>query len=226
MTGPSSLGAYHGRPFRDGVRATGAQRVPGRLMCAFYDLGGEGVAFHDAAAHNQGSGALNPRDGGYLNEFRADEAVGVSYIKGDGIDDHPYNDHRPDLGMLYVGWTTPGNWLRYTVEVTEPGPFTVTLLHTAARDGAIAVTVDDDPVGEVVDVPGTAGDDDIAWRRHHHWALLPPFRVPALSTGRHVLTLHTVRTGLMNYAYLDFQAEGRPPGQPARGRTSSANTAR
>ncbi|GLW08143.1 hypothetical protein Misp01_32730 [Microtetraspora sp. NBRC 13810] len=200
--------AYRGRPFHDGVRATGVQRVPGRLMCAFYDTGGEGVAYHDAADRNQGSGGLNPLDGGYLNGFRADEAVGVSYTKGDGIDDHPYNDHLPEPGLLYVGWTSPGNWLRYTVEVTGPGPFAATLLYTAAHDGAVALTVDDAPVEEVVEVPCTAGGDDVEWRRYHHWALLPPFRVPALTPGRHVLTLHTVRTGQMNYAWLDFHPTG------------------
>ncbi|WP_433889130.1 hypothetical protein [Streptomyces sp. CA-111067] len=192
---------YRGRPF--GVYP---QRLPGRLMFACYDRGGEGVAFHDAADHNHGSGVLNPLDGSHLNEFRAEEAVGISYTKGGGIDDHRFNQVQPEQGLLYVGWTAPGNWLRYTVEVTEPGPFTATLLHTAPRGGAIALTVGDDPVGEVVEVPVAADPaDEVPWRHAHHWATLEvPF--PALPVGRHVLTLHTVRTGLMNYACLEVAA--------------------
>jgi hypothetical protein len=55
----------------------------------------------------------------------------------------------------------------------------------------------------VVEVP-VAPDpaDGVPWRHAHHWAGLEvPF--PALPVGRHPLTLHTVRTGLMNYACLE-----------------------
>ncbi|TJZ97511.1 carbohydrate-binding protein [Actinacidiphila oryziradicis] len=196
---------YHGRPFHDDTGPAGAQLVPGRLMCAYYDLGGEGVAFHDASDRNQGSGLLNPLDGDYLNGFRADEPVGISYTKGNGIDDHRFNTVQPDLGVLYVGWTAPGNWLRYTVDVTGPGPFTATLLYTAPQGGAVALTVDDAPVTDVVDVPSTADDaDNVPWRQAHHWAQLT-FPFPPVTPGRHVLTLHTVRTGLMNYAWLNIE---------------------
>ncbi|WP_157518512.1 carbohydrate-binding protein [Herbidospora mongoliensis] len=189
------------RPF------TGApQRIPGRVMCAFYDLGGEGVAYHDRHHRNHGSGGLNPIDGSYLNDFRADENVGTSYTKPDGIDNHPYQSHRPDMGMLYVGWTTPGNWLRYTVEVAEPGEYEATLLYAAAKDGSIRIDLDDDIGGEV-ELPSTGADDDIEWRRWHHWALVR-FELPWLAAGRHVLTLRTTRTGEMNYAYLDFSRLG------------------
>ena len=51
------------------------------VYCAYYDLGGEGVAYHDNTATNQGSGALNPANGTYLNEFRMQEGVDVSYVK-------------------------------------------------------------------------------------------------------------------------------------------------
>src|SRR5262245_55413726 len=61
---------YHGIPFTDAKYTGGAQKIPGKVMCAYYDLGGEGVAYHDAEAKNQGSGGLNPLDGKYLNEFR------------------------------------------------------------------------------------------------------------------------------------------------------------
>ncbi len=37
--------------------------------------GGEGAAYHDADSKNNGSGALDPADGSYLNEFRMAEGV-------------------------------------------------------------------------------------------------------------------------------------------------------
>ena len=72
---------YKGTPFADAKYKAGAQKIPGTLMCAYYDLGGEGVAYHDSDAKNNGSGGLNPLDGKYLNEFRAKEGVDTSYTK-------------------------------------------------------------------------------------------------------------------------------------------------
>jgi len=61
---------YRGTPYQDGRYHSGAQRIPGRVECAYYDRGGESIAYHDTDARNNGSGALNPADGTYLNEFR------------------------------------------------------------------------------------------------------------------------------------------------------------
>jgi len=55
--------AYHGKPFQDNAYHGGPQTIPGRVQCAYYDLGGEGVAYHDTDATNHGSGALNPANG-------------------------------------------------------------------------------------------------------------------------------------------------------------------
>jgi len=66
---------YRGKPYTDSLYKTGAQTIPGKLQCEFYDLGGEGIAFHDTDSKNEGSGGLNPADGTYLNEFRKNEGV-------------------------------------------------------------------------------------------------------------------------------------------------------
>jgi hypothetical protein len=50
---------YQGKPFQDSVYTAGPQAIPGRLECAYYDLGGEGVAYHDTDPTNHGSGELN-----------------------------------------------------------------------------------------------------------------------------------------------------------------------
>src|ERR1700734_3041444 len=72
---------YRGKPFQDSRYQRGAQEIPGHVQCAYYDLGGEGVAYHTADTVNHGSGALNPADGTYLNEFRMKEGVSTSYTK-------------------------------------------------------------------------------------------------------------------------------------------------
>jgi hypothetical protein len=113
---------YKGTPFHDARHRKGAQKIPGRVECAYYDLGGEGVAYHDADSENKGSGGLNPADGTYLNQFRMDEGVDISYTKfHDQIDNSAYNVVQPPENQLYVGWTEPGEWFNITVRVAYAG---------------------------------------------------------------------------------------------------------
>ena len=197
---------YQGQPFSDERYAGGAQKIPGRVYCAYYDFGGEGVAYHDTTAVNRGSGGLNPDDGSYLNTFRIGEAVDTSYTKDfDEIDLNPFNADTPPMGMLYVGWTEPGEWVRYSVEVEKSGDYEVALLYTAHGDGAISISVDDADATGLVNIPGTYdARDPLEWRQWHHWRLLRVCSSLRLCAGRHVLTLHTRVGGQMNYAYLDF----------------------
>src|ERR1700757_2823395 len=133
---------YKGAPYHDSHYQGGAQKIPGRVDCAYYDLGGEGVAYHDTDAKNNGSGALNPADGTYLNQFRMDEGVDTSYTKfHDQIDNNPYDLVQPPENLLYVGWTEPGEWLRISVDVAQAGVYSADLLYTSNRGGAISLDV-------------------------------------------------------------------------------------
>jgi len=137
---------YKGAPYRDSRYVVGIQAIPGRVECAYYDYGGEGVAYHDTESKNFGSGGLNPADGTYLNEFRMDEGVDTSYTKfHDQIDNSPYNLVRPSENQLYVGWTEPGEWFNITVQVAQASAYTADLLYTSNRGGTIAVDVDGRP---------------------------------------------------------------------------------
>ncbi len=46
---------YKGKPFHDQFHESGPQVIPGTLQCALYDLGGEGVAYHDTDPVKQGA---------------------------------------------------------------------------------------------------------------------------------------------------------------------------
>src|ERR1700726_712224 len=89
--------ANSGRPWQNKP-----QHIPGKIECEYYDLGGEGIAYHDSDSINNGSGKLNPANGSYLNEFRMKEGVDISYTKPHGIDDNPYNRVKPEMNQLYV----------------------------------------------------------------------------------------------------------------------------
>ena len=200
---------YTGTPFTDRVKPAGPQRVPGKVYCAYYDRGGEAVAYHDSDAKNNGSGALNPADGSYLNEFRKDEGVDISYTKArNDTDTSPYNRVQPEANLLYVGWTEPGEWFNVTVDVKEAGRYTIDLLYTSNRGGAISLDRNGRPVTDTIAVPTTFdARDPVAWRQWHHWNLLESAASVDLPAGPSVLTVHTLTGGNMNYATMDFRLE-------------------
>lgn len=198
---------YRGTPYTDSRYKGGAQKIPGRVECAYYDLGGEGVAYHDGDSINSGSGKLNPADGTYLNEFRKDEAVDISYTKfHDQIDDSPYNLVKPPQNQLYVGWTEPGEWFNITVQVAGKGIYEADLLYTSNRGGTISLDVNGkDATGPTAIASTFDAADPIAWRQWHHWNILPGILRLHLPAGKNVLTVHILSGGNMNLAYFDFK---------------------
>ena len=196
---------YKGTPFKDSVYPGGPQVIPGRIQCAYYDFGGEGVAYHDSDPVNHGSGELNPANGSYLNEFRMNESVDISYVKGEEIDDNPFNFVKPKIGLFYVGWTEPGEWIKYTVEVKHTGLYSVSIFYTSNRGGEIAFSVNDRDVTGPIPIQTTFREEDpLEWRQWHHWNRMNAIAKIKLEKGIQILTLHTVTKGNMNYAYLDF----------------------
>jgi len=201
---------YKGTPYHDSRYQGGAQSIPGRVQCAYYDLGGQGVAYHDTDAKNHGSGELNPADGSYLNEFRINEGVDISYTKfhrtPDPIDDTPYSKVRPPADQLYVGWTEPGEWFRITVNVAHAGVYNANLLYTSNRGGSISVDVNGkDATGPLAIESTYNADDPVAWRQWHHWNVAKGLMKVQLPAGTSVLTVHIVTGGQMNLAYFDFK---------------------
>jgi hypothetical protein len=198
---------YKGKPYQDSRYHGGAQEIPGRVECAYYDLGGEGVAYHDLDAKNSGSGTLNPADGTYLNQFRMDEGVDISYTKfHDQIDNSAYNIVQPPENQLYVGWTEPGEWFNITVQVAHAGAYSVSLLYTSNHGGTISMDVNGETTTPPLTISSTYNaSDPIAWRQWHHWNLAPEFAILRFPAGKSVLTIHIRTGGNMNLAYFDFK---------------------
>jgi len=206
----SFLKQYRGLPYRDGRYQRGSQKIPKRVLCAYYDLGGEAVAYHDTDPQNHGSGELNPADGTYLNEFRIHEGVDTSYTKfqrkPDVIDDNPFNKVVPPADLPYVGWTEPGEWFNVTVDVTHAGTYTADFLYTSNRGGTISVDVNGkDATGPLQITTTYDSADPLAWRQWHHWNLASQLFKVRLSKGKNVLTVHILTNGNMNLAYFDFK---------------------
>ncbi len=195
-------------PYKGSAWENIPQEIPGRVQCEFYDTGGEGISYHDEDSINNGSGKLNPANGEFFNEFRMKEGVDISYTKVGGIDDNPYNDVMPEMKQLYVGWTSPGEWIKYTVNVKKPGRYLVALMYTCNGDGEIELLAPGDVTTGPMKVRTTHKDEDtVAWRQWHHWNKTDSLGSIDLKQGVQVLTLKTVSNGNMNYDYLEFSSE-------------------
>jgi hypothetical protein len=201
---------YQGTPYHDDHHKTAPQAIPGRIECAYYDAGGEGVAYHDTEPANHGSGELNPADGSYLHEFRMHEGVDISYVKfhntPNAIDDSPYNLVVPPENQLYVGWTEPGEWFNITVDVAHEGLYTADLLYTSNRGGTISVDLNGKTATGPLVIQSTNNKaDPVAWRQWHHWNVAPNLLQLKLPAGKSLLTIHILTEGNMNLASFNFR---------------------
>jgi hypothetical protein len=75
-------------------------KLPGTVEVAQYDAGGEGISYHDSDPENLGA----------ASKYRTAEGVDVQRCQDPN--GSPYN----------VGWTVPGEWLKYSVNITQGGP--------------------------------------------------------------------------------------------------------
>ena len=199
----SSLAAlppdYTGKPFHDSVYHAGAQTIPGKIECAYYDLGGEGVAYHDTDATNHGSGELNlkpehqrPHATPYIWNFRAEEGVDISYTK-DFADFNHTNFFVPATNQLYIGWTADGEWCNYTIDVKKAGTYRVLALYGNAAN-TIRFSINRKPASECM-LPLATGS-------MHKWNKAEVGTITFPEAGLQLLTFHYNKGN--NFAYFEF----------------------
>jgi carbohydrate binding protein with CBM6 domain/parallel beta helix pectate lyase-like protein len=127
---PSSTGSstpYSGTP----------APLPGKVQFENYDVGGEGVAYHDTTAGNTG--------GAY---------------RSTSVDIQPTTDTG---GGYNIGWVVAGEWLTYTVSVASSSTYTLDVrVAQQASGGTFHVDVDGVNKTGSIGVPNTGGWQ--AWR--------------------------------------------------------------
>ena len=174
-----------------------AQAIPGKVRAAFYDRGGEGVAYHNLDTKNHGSGELNqgPEE---KNNFRKDEGISISYTKAE-FDKWQDGTLLP-IDEYYVGWTAPGESIHYTVDVKAAGTYQVNLRASSNNQGAeIRLAVNGvDATGPIV-IESTGH-----W---HTWKMYNALAIVTLEKGPQVLTLEFLKEGNMNVQYMEFVAK-------------------
>jgi beta-glucanase (GH16 family) len=84
--------------------------IPGTIQAENFDLGGEGVAYHDTTSGNSG------------NQYRTLENVDIENCTDTG-------------GGYNIGWMGTGEWLEYTVNVSGAGNYTLEARVSATAAG-------------------------------------------------------------------------------------------
>lgn len=144
------------RPFK-GPHILSA-KTPYLLPAANFDFGGEGYAFHDQDAHNQ-IGNDNYRRSNGDNQSTPVE------VEGDGIN---------------IGYTNPGEWLLYTIEVIDEGDYLVEAEVAVPGTSSFHIEVDGVNVTGTIEVPNTG-----SWG-NYTWVSTPEEKLTlSLTKGRH-----------------------------------------
>ena len=182
-------GDYQGKPFQGRP-----QVIPGRVEMELYDTGGQGVAYNDTDAVNNGSGKLNQGDT-FVDRFRENDGVDLSYTKKDI--DKTIDGVQEKVGELYLGWTAPGEWVNYSVDVRASGTYVINA-HMTSRTDAAQISIAFDGVD-------TTGPILLPTTTHWHiWRIAPNLARVKLDRGRHIMKLSVLKEGNFNIDYLEF----------------------
>ncbi|MFZ0410976.1 MAG: hypothetical protein WBF14_10330 [Candidatus Acidiferrales bacterium] len=205
---------YKGKPYEDATHTSGPQTIPGRLQAALYDLGGEGVAYHDVDPINHGSGELNHKPehceegvSATTCRFRENEGVDLSYVKKMADLNHP-NVVAPEWQQLYIGWTEDGEWTNYTVDVKKAGTYKIIAMYSHIAQ-TVHFSLNGRPAADCtlpID-PSTkiAMQNYPDWVVWHVWNKAACGEIGFPQAGRQLLTLHYNHGN--NFAYFDFVPE-------------------
>ncbi len=128
------------RPFK-GPHLLSAS-APYLLMAADFDFGGEGNAYHDNDATDRSG-----QNGNYRKSNGDEYGTGVD-IEGFGTS---------------IGYTNPGEWMIYTVEVQDAGNYLVEAQVAVPGSGSFRIEVDGVNVTGTIGVPDTGGWGAFTW---------------------------------------------------------------
>ena len=151
--------------------------VPGTIEAEDFDNGGEGVAYHDEPGRQNGN-----------NTYRDTDVDVESHSGG-------YN----------IGFTSPGEWTKYTINVTEAGTYKINVYCVSGNnDGKFHLEIDGKTVCRVVSAPYVGG----SWSNYSRATVVENVQ---LTEGTHIFTWYTY--GGMNVDRFVFERTGEWTGQ-------------
>jgi len=173
-----------------------AAAVPGTVYAANYDTGGQGVAYNVTAAN------------GSANSYRSD-----------GVDLEATADTQDNTGAgaYDIGWTTPGQWFKYTVNAATAGTYTLSFRVSSPYGITDALHIDNASgtnLSGSVAVPNTGG--------YQTWTTVTAS--VTLTAGTQTLTVDQDSNG-WNLHYITFASTGGGGTPPPTGEAPYGGTA-
>jgi len=165
-----------------------AAAVPGTVYAANYDTGGQGVAYNVTSTN------------GSANSYRSD---------GVDLEDTADTSNNTGAGLYDLGWTTGGQWFKYTVNVATAGTYTLSVRASSPYGITDALHIDNSAgtnlTGSIA-VPNTGG--------YQTWTTVTA--TLTLPAGTQTLTVDQDDNGF-NLHYLTFASSGgtTPPPPPS-----------
>jgi len=158
--------------------------LPGRIFAADYDLGRVNHAYYDKVYENTDMNTT-PNQG--------------SVYRNDGVDIEPCSDK--ETNGYNVGWIEDGEWMQYTVNVSETGDYRFQFrIASDGHDGTLKVKIDGQTVVDGLSLPATGG-----WQ---NWQTVSAPAVKLEEGSRKIRILAS--TGGFNLNYMDVeQATGK-----------------
>lgn len=151
--------------------------IPGTIYATNYDMGQLGYAYNDADYQNINGSTYNS---------------GWSY-RNDGVDIESCLDFSSN--GYNVGWISSGEWLKFTVNVTQTGIYDISFNLAAQNSGGkILVAVDGQYLPSTIDVPATGG-----WQNWNSYLVKDIY----LTAGQHTLMTQFINGGF-NFSSMEF----------------------
>ncbi len=123
-TAPSSPSPIRGEP----------AMIPGIVQAEDFDVGGQGIAYHDTNFWDDGAQVARPK-------YRL-ESVDLEDCADEG-------------GGMNVGYVGIGEWLVYTIEVQDAGLYDIGLRYCSPSGGQLHLEIDGTPVTETIGLSST-----------------------------------------------------------------------
>ena len=162
-------------------------KIPGIINAVYFDIGGEGVAYHDADKE---------RIGGLSNQNPRYNIAGE-----EGVEIEEYE------GKYNIGYTAVGEWLKYTIDTVLPGIYTIRVTGSSKTvGGRVIVRLGTDSLG-VVNIPSTS---------NNNWTTYKEFTINDITIPKkrlnEVLQLEITHTrsttNLCNIRSIEFERTG------------------
>lgn len=166
------------RPLNNDTFPFKENTIPGKIYGVDFDYGNLGTAYNDVSPNNVGAGSYN---NGWI-------------YRNEGVDIEKCTDSFSN--GFNIGWIETGEWLKYTINVTQSGTYKIKFRVSASTSaGKMQLLLDNNYLTNLIDVAATGG-----WQ---NWQTQQVENIE-LTEGKHDLSIRFYFGGF-NFSSMEFE---------------------